>query len=64
VEIHGEGKAVHELVWKPDVNRLLGRHNRRCEGVYKVDLQDIVWVAWTGLIWLEVLTYGDHFCVW
>jgi hypothetical protein len=56
------GKVVHEFVWRPEVNRLLGRHRRRCEDVNKVDLQDKS--AWTGLIWLEVLTHDLHFCVW
>jgi hypothetical protein len=37
------GKPVHELFWRPEVNRLLGRYRWRCEDVNKVDFQDIPW---------------------
>jgi hypothetical protein len=55
--------AVHDLVWRPEVNRLLGKHRRRCEDVNKVDLQDIVWERLDGLIWLGGLTHGGHLCM-
>jgi hypothetical protein len=54
-KLRGMGKAVHELVWRPEVNRLLVRSRRRCEDVNKVDLQGIVWEC---LDWI-VLARGN-----
>jgi hypothetical protein len=45
-------------VEKPDVKRPLGRHRRRSEDNIKMDLQEMGWAAWTGLMWLKVETCG------
>jgi hypothetical protein len=47
------------LVGRPEGRRLLGRPRRRCEDNIKMDLQEVGWGAWTGLIWLRIGTgYG------
>jgi hypothetical protein len=38
----GEGETMQELVWKPEVNRSLGRRWCKWKGKYKIDLQAIV----------------------
>ena len=43
---------------KPEGKRLLGRHRRRCEDNIKIDLQEVGWGEWTGLIWLTIGTGG------
>jgi len=32
-----------ELVWKPELNRSLGRHWCKYKGKYKIDLQVTLW---------------------
>jgi hypothetical protein len=44
------------LVGKPKGKRSLGRSWRR--GEVKVDLQEVGWGAWIGLIWLRIGTGG------
>jgi hypothetical protein len=39
---------------------LLGRPRRRWEDKIKMDLQEVEWGAWTGLIWLRIWTGGGH----
>jgi hypothetical protein len=46
------------LVGKPDGKRSLGRRRRRWEDNVKIDLQEVGWRAWTGLIWLWIKTGG------
>jgi hypothetical protein len=36
----------------------LGRPRNRWEDNVKVDLQEVEWGAWTGLIWLRIGTGG------
>jgi len=36
----------------------LGRPRRRCEDIMKMDLQEVGWGTWTGLIWLRIETGG------
>jgi len=38
--------------------RALGRTKSRGEDKIKMDIQEIVRGAWTGLIWLRIGTYG------
>jgi hypothetical protein len=55
----GEGRGAYRiLVGRPEGRRPLGRHRRRCEDNIKMDLQEMGWGAWTGLIWLRIGT-GD-----
>jgi hypothetical protein len=46
--------AYRVLVGKPEGSRPFGRHRRSWEDNIKVDLQDVGWWAWTGLIWLRI----------
>ena len=41
---------------KPEGKRPLGRPRYKWEDDIKVDLQEVGWVAWTGLIWLRAGT--------
>jgi hypothetical protein len=45
-------------VGKPERMRPLVRPRRRLEDNNKVDLQEVRWGAWTGLIWLRTGTGG------
>ena len=39
---------------KPERNRLLGKPTPRWEDNSKMDLQEMEWGSWTGLIWLGI----------
>ena len=47
-------------VWvgKPEGKRSLGRRRLGWEDNVKIDLQEVRWTAWTGLIWLRIGTGG------
>jgi len=47
-------------VRKPEGKIKLGRHGRRWEGNIKLDLQEVGWGTWTGLIWLRIGIGGGH----
>ena len=56
-----ERRSVYRvLVGKYEGKRPLGRPRRRWEENIKMDLQEVVWGEWTGLIWLRVGTGGGH----
>jgi hypothetical protein len=46
------------LLGRPEGRRPLGRPRRRWEDNIKIDLQEVGWEAWTGLIWLRIGTGG------
>jgi hypothetical protein len=50
--------AYRGLVGKPEGKRPLGRRGRRWEDNVKIDLQEVGWRAWTGLMWLRIGTVG------
>jgi hypothetical protein len=55
----GEGIGAYRvLVGRPEGRRPLGRPRRRWEDNIKMDLQEVVWRAWTGLIWHRIGTVG------
>jgi hypothetical protein len=55
----GEGRGAYRiLVGRPEGRRPLGRPRRRWEDNIKMDLQEVGWGAWTGLIWLRLGTGG------
>ena len=57
----GEGRSVYRvLVGKPEGKRQIGRPIRRWEDNIKMDLHNVGWRAWTGLIWLGTRTGGGH----
>jgi hypothetical protein len=57
----GERRGVYRvLVGKPEGKRLLGRPRCRWKDNIKMDLQEVGWGAWTGLIWLRIGIGGRH----
>jgi hypothetical protein len=55
----GEERGAYKvLVGRPGRRRQLGRPRRRWEDTIKMDLQEVGWGAWTGLIWLRIGTGG------
>jgi hypothetical protein len=55
----GEGRGAYRvLVGRPQGKRPLGRPRYRWEDNIKMDLQEVGWGAWTGLIWLRIGTGG------
>jgi hypothetical protein len=55
----GEGRGAYRiLVGRLEERRQLGRPRHRWEDNIKVDLQELGWGAWTGLIWLRIGTGG------
>jgi hypothetical protein len=48
--------AYRVLVRRSDGKRSLGRPRYRWEDNIKMDLQEVGWGAWTGLIWLRIGT--------
>ena len=53
----GERRGSYRvLVGKPEGKRPLGRPRPRWEDNIKVDLKEVGWEAWTGLIWLRIGT--------
>jgi hypothetical protein len=57
----GEMRGLYRvLVGQPVGKRPLGRPRRRMEDNINMDLQEVSWGAWTGLIWLRIGTRGGH----
>jgi hypothetical protein len=55
----GEGRGAYRiLVKKPDGRRPLETPRHRWEDNIGMDLLEVVWGAWTGLIWLRIGTGG------
>jgi hypothetical protein len=53
----GEGRGAYRiLVGRPEGRRPLGRPRRRWEDNIKMDIQEVGWGAWTGLIRLKIGT--------
>jgi hypothetical protein len=50
--------AYRSLVERPEGRRPLGTPRHRWEDNINMDLQDVGWGAWTGLIWLRIGTGG------
>jgi hypothetical protein len=60
-----ERRSVYRvLVGKAAGKRPPGRTRCRWEENIKMDLQDVKWGAWTGLMWLRVGTGGGHLSMW
>jgi hypothetical protein len=55
----GEGRGAYRiLVGRPEGRRPLGRPRRRWDNNITMNLQEVGWGAWTGLIWLRIGTGG------
>ena len=50
VYIEERSNVYKVLVGKPEGNRQLGRPRHRWEDNIKMDLEEVEWRAWTGLI--------------
>jgi hypothetical protein len=50
--------AYMVLVGEPEGKRPFGRPRRRWEDNIKIDLQEVGWGTWSGLIWLRIGTGG------
>jgi hypothetical protein len=58
----GERKGVYTVfVGKPKGKRPVGSPRCRWGDNIKMDLQEVGWMVWTGLIWLRIGTGGGHF---
>jgi len=56
---YGERRCAYRfLIWKPERKRRLGRPRLRWEVNVYMDLQEVGWKAWSGLIWLRIETGG------
>jgi hypothetical protein len=57
----GERRGVYRiLVGKPEGRRPFGKPSHRWEDNIKLDLQEVGWGAWTGLIWHRIGTGGGY----
>jgi hypothetical protein len=55
----GEGRGAYRILMeRPEGRRPLGRPMHRWEDNIKIDLQEVGWGAWTGLVWLRIGTGG------
>ena len=53
--------AYNVLVGKPEGTSPLGRPRHRWEDNIKMELQEVGWGAWNGLIWLMIGRGGGYF---
>jgi hypothetical protein len=57
----GESRGTYRvLVRKPEGKKPIGRSRRRWENNIKMDLQEVGWRAWIGLVWIRVETGVRH----
>jgi len=50
-----EENCIQVLVWQSEGKRLLGKPRHRSESM---NLEEIEFVAWSGLVWLRIRTSG------
>jgi hypothetical protein len=53
-------RCIQDFGRKPEGKRSLGRPRRIWEDNIKMDLQEVVWWAGTGLIWIRIVTGGGY----
>jgi hypothetical protein len=56
-----KGNVFMISVGRPEGKRPLGRPRRRWVNNIKMDLREIGWMVWTGLIWFRIGTSGGLF---
>jgi hypothetical protein len=55
----GESRRAYSVVLgKPEGERPLGRPGCRWEDSIKTDIEEMIWVAWTGLFWRRIGASG------
>jgi hypothetical protein len=55
----GEKNTYRLLAGKPEGRMPLGRPRRRWLDNIRIDLVEVGWVMWTGLVWLRIGTGGE-----
>ena len=60
VRMGDKKRAYSVLVGRREGKRPLGRPRRRWEDNIIMDLVEVRWGAWTGLIWLMIGTGGGY----
>ena len=50
----GQDRRIQCFVRKPEGKRLSGRPRRRWERNIQMDVQEVGWETWIGLIWLRM----------
>jgi hypothetical protein len=50
----GEQRCIQDFGGKPEEERPLGRPRHRWEDNIEMDLQEVGWGVWTGLIWFGI----------
>jgi hypothetical protein len=55
----GEKRNAYRLLGKPEGKRPLGIPRRRWVDNIRMDLGEVEWVMWTGLVWLRIGTGGE-----
>jgi len=55
------GEMHARFRWGNGGSRLHGRPRRRWEDNVKMNIQEIGWEAWIGLMWLRIWTHGGLF---
>ena len=59
-----EESCIQGVNGQPQGKRPCGKPRHRWEDKIKVDLQEVGFGAWTGLIWLSIGTSGGHLGMW
>jgi hypothetical protein len=52
----GEERCITSFGVETEGKRPLGRPRHRWDNNIKKDFQEVVWRAWTGLMWLRIVT--------
>jgi hypothetical protein len=58
--MYAERRGAYKVVWKLEEKSPLKRPRHRWEDNIKMDLQEVRWGAWTGLLWLRRGTGVGH----
>jgi len=60
VALMGRREVYRVLVGKPEGKKPLERSRCRLDDNIKIDIQEVGWASWAGLIWLRVVTVCVH----
>jgi hypothetical protein len=54
----GDRRAAYRVLVGKREGKITGKTRRRCEDNVNMDVQEVGWGAWTGLIWLRIGKVG------